>query len=142
MRIPVSVEAAETCGGQRLIDGCVHRDPRVAASDPFRVARKHGGEMRIEQIRIRRSASMMHQARDGRDSQFIHPLESRVMPGPVRLVRMLRRHRFPKDGIAQCPDTEGGNRIKVPLPVLVPGLRSLVAETVADSRDGTFDPAP
>jgi hypothetical protein len=78
--------------------------------------------------------------RDPEAAQFRQPF---VVPGPVALRRVVRRHPLPRHGVAQGADAEAGDGFEVrQAAVVVPGFAELVAQVGPDAHHAAFQPAP
>ncbi len=140
--IPVPVQAAEARRRQRLVDGGVLRNPRIALRERPRIARESLGKTRVEKIRAGRAAAVMEQPDNGLDPVFLEQRKSLVRRSPVEPVAAARRDILPQDGIAQRPQAERRDRGDVGGPTVVPALFQLPMEGVAEAVDRAFDAAP
>jgi hypothetical protein len=140
--IPKAVQARKPRGRERLVDGRVELDPRVAARDGARVPSEPGSEARIEQVRVVGPAAVMDEPDDRFDPTRAQALEPSVRPRPVGLIGVDRGRTFPQHRIAQSGDAELGDRIDVVEPSIVAALAQLIEAAIADTVDCTLDPAP
>src|SRR5205085_5940719 len=64
------------------------------------------------------------------------------MPTPVRLLGVIRGDRLPDHRVAQRANAEAREPVEILGPARMTRLEALVAEGIADARDGAFDAAP
>ncbi len=110
--IPVCIQSTEPGGRQRLVDGCIAVDPRVALGDRAGIAGELFGECNVEQIRTARPASMMEKTNDRIDPELAQALQSLVRPAPVEAA-VVANGAFPQNRIAESRDSQPGEQIKV-----------------------------
>jgi hypothetical protein len=65
MGVPVAIQTTEPSGRERFVDGGVVRYPRIPPGYGVGVFAKQKRKRRIQQVGMRRAASVMHQTYDG-----------------------------------------------------------------------------
>ena len=138
----MAIEAAEACGGQRLVDGRPVPDPGIAFRDRAGVAGQADHEAVADQVGVAGAAAVVHQAHDRPHAKLAKTRQPGVRPAPVARLRIVRRDAFPQHRIADRLEPESGEQLQVGWPVVVAGAAGLVAEPAPDPLHRAFVPAP
>ena len=142
MRVPVAVQAAEACGGERLVDRGVVAHPRIPLGNGLRELRESIRQGGIDQAGRCRAAPVVKEAHDRRDAELPQAAQPLVRPAPVRGPEAAGRGPFPEHRVPERGDAERGEAVEVVEAVLVPGAADLIDVVVADPVDRALDPAP
>ena len=101
VRVPVAVEPRKACRGQRLVDGGEVNQPGVALRHALGVAGQHRGKFGLVHGGVHRAAAVVHEAGNRGDAQRPQAGQALVVPAPVAVVGVQRRHGLQQHGVAQ-----------------------------------------
>jgi hypothetical protein len=106
MRVPVAIQSAEARGRQRFVDWCERIEPWIALGHRTCETRELLRKLRIEQARIARAASVMHESYNRTNAELAQSAEALVCPAPINRIQRVGRELFPQNRITQRPNAE------------------------------------
>ena len=135
------IKAAEPGRGERFIDRRVRIQPGITLRHHPGITGEEPGEFRIEQIGMRRAASVMKQSHNRPDAKFTQAVQPPVRPAPIDFT-ISRGHSLPEHGITNGFEADLPQQFQIALPVRVAGKLQLVHIAFAHAIDSAFKAAP